>query len=314
MVGVAVLPTITIPSNAIDPAVQFLPTNNEYAYYASAAVPRRNLLLVDLPGTDETCPAAGAFDNTAEKLGFDVICVNYSNLSSQENICSDDPACFGNVSQAKENVTGICSTPGQSGCGIDPKTGEPYYLSNAADDVTQRISMMLQYLNTHGYSKNGTNWGNYLSGTTPLWQNILLVGHSQGGDMSTFTAYQQVVARAINLSGPPQATPVNGTETGATYFTTTPATSVRNIYALVSVADPRYQEGVYFAVWPLLGFTAANNDAEVKLNTTTPIGLTCNTGTPSHNFSTAAPPGPAGGHNSPLYLWNEDVYKFMLID
>jgi hypothetical protein len=51
-------------------------------------------------------------------------------------------------------------------CGIDPRTGQPYYLSNPADAITQRISMMLQYLNTHGYNQNGTNWGNYLSGTT----------------------------------------------------------------------------------------------------------------------------------------------------
>jgi hypothetical protein len=112
-------------------------------------------------------------------------------------------------------------------CGIDPRTGQPYYLSNPADAITQRISMMLQYLNTHGYNQNGTNWGNYLSGTTPLWQNTVLAGHSQGGVMSTFAAYENMVARAINLSAPPQATLVNGVEVGATYFTNTPATNIQ---------------------------------------------------------------------------------------
>jgi hypothetical protein len=175
--------------------------------------------------------------------------------------------------------------------------------------------MMLQYLNTNGYNQNATNWGNYLSGTTPLWQNILLGGHSQGGDMATFTAYEQVVARAINLSGPPQATLVNNVEVGATYFSSPMATSIRNVYGLVSVDDSLYQDGVFAAVWQVLGFTPANNDAEVKLNTSTPIGLNCSSGTPSHNFSTSAPVGPDGdGHDVPLYLWNEDIYKFMLID
>jgi trimeric autotransporter adhesin len=315
MVGVETLPAVSLVSSAVDPAVQFLPNNYEYAYYASPGVPRRNLLLVNLPGSDEECPGAGALNNTAEKLGFDVICVNYSNLSEQIVMCQGDPACFGNVSQAKLDATGICSSVGQSGCGIDPRTGQPYYLSNPADAITQRISMMLQYLNTHGYNQNGTNWGNYLSGTTPLWQNIVLAGHSQGGVMSTFAAYENVVARAINLSAPPQATLVNGVEVGATYFTNTPATNIRGIYGLVSVYDDLYQQGVFSAVWQLLGFTPANNDAEVKLNTNNPIGLNCNSGTPSHNFSTSAPPGPDGnGHDATLYLWNEDIYKFMLID
>ena len=315
MVGVKTLPAITLLSSAVDPAIQFLPNNYQYAYYASPAVPRRNLLLVDLPGSDETCPAAGAFDNTAQKLGFDVICVNYSNLSEQITICAGDPECFGNVSQAKLDATGLCSTPGQSQCGIDPHTGQPYYLSNPADAVTQRISMMLQYLNTNGYNQNGTNWGNYLSGTTPLWQNIALAGHSQGGVMSTFTAYEHVVARAINLSAPPQATPVNGVEVAATYLTNPKATDIRSIYGLVSVDDLLYEQGVYFAVWQSLGFIQANNDAEVKLNASTPIGLNCNSGIPSHNFSTSALPGPGGnGHDFTLYLWNEDIYKFMLID
>jgi len=315
MAGVTELPSISLLSTTVDPEIQFLPNNNQYGFYASPEVPRRNILVVDLPGSDEHCPGAVSFEDTAQKLGFDVICVNYSNLDSQQDICVGDTTCFGNVSQAKLDATGLCSTPGQSGCGIDSTTGQPYYLSNSADAITQRISMMLQYLNNNGYNKNGTNWGNYLSGTTPLWQNIILFGHSQGGDMSTFAAYQQVVARAINLSAPPQATRVNGVEVGADYFTSPKATDLRNIYGLVSVFDLRYQDGIFSAVWQLLGFNQANNDAEVQLNTSTPIGLSCNSGTPSHNFSTSTPLPPGGnGHDDPLYLWYEDVYKFMLID
>ncbi len=313
-VALQTLPAMVIQSIVVDPAIQFLPNNNQFAYYASPSVPRKNLLVVDLPGSDETCPAAGAFNDTAVRLGFDVICVNYSNLTAQQTICAGDPSCFGNISQAKLDASGVCSSPGQAHCGLDPKTGQPYYLNNPADAVTQRVSMMLQYLNTHGYNQNDTNWGNYLSGTTPLWENIILAGHSQGGVMATFTAYKHQVARAINLSAPPQATPVNGVEVAAEYFLTDKATDIRNIYGLVSVYDQRYQQGVFQAVWQSLGFTAENNDAEVMLNTSTPIGLNCNSGIPSHNFSNSAPPGPAGGHGAPLYLWNEDIYKFMLID
>ena len=315
MSGVKTPPTIRLLSSVVDPAIQFLPNNDQFAAYAAPSVPLRNLLLVTLPGSGGTCGGGGPFSNTAQKLGFDWICVNYSNLSSQDSICAGAPDCYGNVSQAKEDATGLCSIPGQSQCGRDPTTGQPYYLNNPADAITQRISMMLQYLNTQGYNQNGTNWGNYLSGTTPLWQNIVLAGFSQGGSMSTFTAYEQVVARAINLSAPPTATRVNGAEVAATYLTSPKATDIRSIYGFVSVDDGYYQGGIYSAVWQVLGFTEANNDAEEKLNTSIPIGLNCNSGIPSHNFSTSAPPGPDGdGHDATLFLWNEDIYKFMLID
>jgi trimeric autotransporter adhesin len=315
MVGISELPQVGIPSTTVDPAITYLASSDQYAFYASSQVPHKNILVVDLPGSDEHCPGVIYFEDTAQKLGFDAICVNYSSLDSQQDICQGDTACFGNVSQAKLDATGICSTPGQPQCGIDSTTGQPFYISNPADAITQRISMMLQYLNNNGYNQNGTNWGNYLSGTTPLWQDIILFGHSQGGDMSTFASYKNVVARAINLSAPPQATLVNRVEVGADYFSSPQATNIRNVYGLVSVYDTRYQQGIFQAAWQLLGFTPANNDAEFMLNTNNPIGLNCNSGTPSHNFSTSTPLPPGGnGHDEPLYLWYEDIYKYMLID
>ena len=312
--GVKVLSPVSVPSNVVDPTVQFLPNNNEYAGYAAQSVTRRNILVVELPGSGSTCNI-GTFGGVAEKLGFDVICVNYSNAAEQINICTGDINCFGNVSQAKLNATGPCSVPSSPVCGIDPTTKQPYVNSNPADAVIQRVSMMLQYLNNNGYNQNGTNWGAYFSGTTPLWSSIIIGGFSQGGDMGIFAGYENLVSRVYNLSGPPQATPVNGVMTGAAYFTQmTPVTNIRNFYGLVSTNDPLYSDGDYYAVWAVLGFTAANNDAEVKLNTSSPIGITCNTGTPSHNFSSSALISPGGGHNDTLYLWNEDVYKFLLID
>jgi hypothetical protein len=299
----------------IDPQVQYLATSNQFAFYPSPDVARRNILVVDLPGSDERCPGPWPFEDTAQKLGFDVICVNYSSLASQQNICVGDTACFGNISQAKLDATGVCIIPAQPHCGNDPTTGEPFYLSNPADAITQRISMMLQYLNNNGYNQHGTNWGSYLSGATPRWEQLILFGHSQGGDMSVFAAYEHLVGRAINLSSPPQATRINGIEVGADYFSNPKVSDIRNIYGLVSVYDTRYQTGIFAAVWQLLGFTPENDDAEVKLNTSVPIGLNCNSGNPSHNFSTSTPLPPGGnGHDEPLHLWYEDVYKFMLID
>ena len=311
---VQALPGVSVLSSAVDPNIQFLPNNDQNAGYAAPGVSRRNLLVVTLPGSGSSCGGIGAFGETAEKLGFDVICVNYSNAAAQDNICSGDPVCFGNVSQAKFDATGPCSVPNGAHCGLDPTTGQPYVNSNPADAVTQRVSTILEYLNNNGYNQNGTNWSSYLSGTTPLWANIIIGGFSQGGDMGTFAGYQQAIDRAFNLSAPPQATPVQGVMTGATYFSGPKATNIRNFFGFVSTNDLLYKQGVFNAVWQVLGFTSANNDAEVKLNTASPIGLNCNAGTPSHNFSTSALVSPGGGHSDTLDLWNEDVFKFMLID
>jgi len=319
-------PPATIPNlltSTVTPGATFDPTLNEVAAYPTTGITHRNILAVFLPGSDETCNR-GPLLYTAQNLGFDVICVNYENRYQQDNICVGLPGCFGNISQAKLDATGPCSssaTATQTLCGTVPgTTNQPYILSNAADAVTERISTMLQYLNNNGYNANGTNWGNYLSGSAPKWASIILAGHSQGGDMATFAAYKKVIARAINLSAPPQATLVNNVMTAATYFSSTKMTPIRDIFGLVSVNDALYNQlqgvpptSVFKAVWPALGFTSANNDAEYKLNTATPVALTCTPGT-STNFSTSASVSPGGGHADPTYIWNEDVFEYMLID
>jgi hypothetical protein len=311
--GAATHPEVALVSSTVDPAVTFLPSAKQYVGYAASNVPRRGLLVVNLPGSNSSC-SVGAFSRTAEALGFETMCVNYSNVSSEISMCGGDPDCFGNVSQAKLDATGNCSVPNGSHCGKDPTTGRPYVNSNPADAVAERVSMMLQYLNNHGYNAYGVNWGSYLSGTTPLWNKIIIGGFSQGGSVATFAGYEYPVVRVFNLSSPPQATSVNNVMIPATYFSNVKITDIRQFYGLVSTNDLYYQQGRYSAAWSALGFTSTNNDAEVQLNTSSPTGLNCNSGIPSHNFSTSAPVSPGGGHTDPLNLWNEDVFKFMLID
>jgi hypothetical protein len=302
----------------VDPAATFMANNLENAGYASPNVPHRNKLTVTLPGSGGSC---GGSWSSAEKLGFDTICVNYSNAASQDNICGSDLLCYGNVSQAKFDATGPCTVarqpPGTNHCGRDPNTGFAYFNNNPADAVVQRITKMLQYLNNSTYNIHGTDWGQYLTAMgTPNWSKILIGGHSQGGDMGTFVAHKYSVARVFNFSAPPQAAIVNNVMTAATYFSQMPmATDIRSVYGFVSFNDLLYKQGRFQAVWQAMGMTAANNDAEVKLNVAgNLIGINCNSGIPSHNFSTYAPVSPSGGHGDPLQPWNEDVVKFMLID
>ena len=314
MTGAQLGQQVALLTKMVDPTATFMPNNYQYAGYARQNVLYRNVLVVTLPGSGSTCGGFGPFAIVAKSLGFDVLCVNYSNKSSQTNICVGDPDCFGNVSQAKLDATGSCSVALGAHCGKDPFTGQPYVNSNPADAITQRISMMLQYLNNNGYSTAGTNWGSYLSGSSPRWDHIIIGGWSQGGSMGTFTGYQHLVARVFNLSAPPEATLVSKVMTPATYFGNPKATDIRNFFGLVSTYDTFYTQGNFSAAWQALGFTSTNNDAEMQLNTASPLGLSCNSGLPSHNFSTSGLVSPSGAHSDPTALWNEDVFKFMLLD
>ncbi len=140
--------------------------------------------------------------------------------------------------------------------------------------------------------------------------------------MATFAADKYPINRAINLSAPPQATSVSGTETAASYFadfaTGASMTSIRSIYGLVSENDTtRYNSnpglGVYQAVWQAIGYNIpANNDAEWELNEAGSLQPLVCSSTASHNFSTDAAVSTGGGHADPSYIWNEDIFEYML--
>jgi hypothetical protein len=218
---------------------------------------------------------------TAQNLGFDTICVNYSNHSEQESICnpppstSGDPDCFYYISEAKFDGSGPC-THWQGAwyvhCGIDQYTNTQYY-NYSSDAVLHRVTTMLYYLwcttdNTGGgypagsgnYDTANTQWETYLSlapGATcsntnennvaPAWNKIIMAGFSQGGDMATYTAGLELangtpIVRAINLSAPPQALVSNGNQTAATYLTGWfPGSTIRNVFGLVSANDGHYK-------------------------------------------------------------------------
>lgn len=147
--------------------------------------------------------------------------------------------------------------------------------------------------------------------------------------MSTFMAYRNQVNRVINLSAPPQAVLFNNVMTAASYlgnFSAAP-TNIRNVFGLVSINDPHYSQtsgtppnSVYQAVWQSLYYdNPASYDNLWALwpsNIHIPFeGLDCGNDTHSHNFANTAAVNPTGdGHTDPNYIWNEDIYIYMLLN
>jgi hypothetical protein len=341
---------IRLVTSTVTPDAQYHPSDPVQAGYYNPGPPGysitpKHVLLVQLPGSRGYCTYSPLM-YTAQNLGFDAICVNYSNYTQQETICSGNPDCFYYITEAKFDGTGPCTHwrgPWYVNCGFDPYTNTQYY-NYTYDAVQHRVTTMLQYL-CNNYDTANTQWEYYLTGypnagcngSAPDWTKIIMAGFSQGGDMATYTAgledaNRTPIVRAINLSAPPQATQVGTTWTAATYFTSPSpwfsSTTIRYVFGLVSANDSHYTPpgtpGVFQAVWAAMGFTAANNDAEWDLNcnvnqsapcySQNPQGLSCS-GTPSNNLVNFAKVNPGGtGHDDPNYIWNQDMFEFMLLD
>jgi len=262
-------------------------------------IPNQLKLLIMLPGSGSTCGYSRIM-YTAQNLGYDAICVNYSNEASQEDVCmyktdgvaQGHPDCFYWISEAKFDGSGRCGENynGSTDCGVDPHTNDHYH-NKKYDSVYYRALWMLQYLYNGSCTGCGhVPWGQYLtSNQSDLnWGAIVMGGVSQGGDMATYAAGFQnrngrtPLFRAINFSAPPQATIIynyqdpqrSGTRTAATYFTDQDgqgkwfnATTIRKVFGFVSANDDHYSNqnygaSVYEAVWTKMGFTQDNYDAE----------------------------------------------------
>jgi hypothetical protein len=208
------------------------------------------------------------------------------------------------------------------------------------------------YLLNHGATistttacPNNAQTASILTNYSPNWSSIILSGFSQGGDMSTFADYYfatssppSFVDRVVNLSAPPAAAAVSDVVVPASYLSSIPVGIIPSINGLVSANDSHYCVGdkgldnasIYQANWVAMGFTAANHDGEYDLNYNSANPVFCTTsptvppnsqssfssGSTSHNFVDWAPINQPGntGHTDPLFIWNEDVYEFMLID
>jgi hypothetical protein len=153
----------------VTPDANYMPGDPVFAAYynpgpAGYTITPKHELLVQLPGSGGHCTYSPLM-YTAQNLGFDTICVNYSNHTEQEIICnpppstSGDPDCFYYISEAKFDGSGPCTHwQGQwyVHCDIDPYTSTQYY-NYSSDAVLHRVSTMLQYLScTTNY-----NGGNY---------------------------------------------------------------------------------------------------------------------------------------------------------
>lgn len=162
-----------------------LNTYNEphYAYVHPQQTPR-NRLLVFLPGTGAEPKNYRLFVQRAAAMGYHAIGLMYPNEPAINQLCAGS----GDVTSHSRARLEI----------VDGTDRHPAVQVNAANSILQRLVKLIGYL--HRQYPN-EQWGQYLSGATPVWERITVAGHSQGAGHAGIMGKHYPVQRVIMFSG-----------------------------------------------------------------------------------------------------------------
>lgn len=159
---------------------------NDDSHYVSVNrnLKLQNKLLLFFPGTGASTSEYTVFLNTASNLGFHTIGLSYENNLAPEYLClkTSDTTCFDRA--RNEIIFGINQ-----------------HISLNVDEnnsIINRVKKLITYLNSI-YPNDG--WGQYIDKKDSLiWTNIIVAGHSQGGNHATFLSKLYQVERCIIFS------------------------------------------------------------------------------------------------------------------
>ncbi len=178
-----------VPPVATDAAIAR--SNAPHRVHFDPAAPRRNQLLVFLPGTDgRNDGPPRAFSTTAAELGYHVIDLAYPNYISA-TVCwrDSDPACFENF--RREIIEG--------------RDTSPLIAVGRADSIENRLEKLLQMLDAR---EPGRGWGQFLDPAGGVaWAKVALAGQSQGGGHAALIAREHKVARVLLFGAPKDYNP-----------------------------------------------------------------------------------------------------------
>ena len=168
-----------------DPNVQHYLRDN-IALFRRDLVTDRSPLVVYLPGTFGAPDRAKMLLGTIAGQGYRVLGLMYDNVPSTGPTChrNPDPTCASRF-RARRAFAEPVTTDND-----DPPN----------ETVVARLAATLRYLDAR---YPGERWGSYLDATgQPIWQRIVVAGHSQGAGIAAFIAKRFAVARVVLLSSP----------------------------------------------------------------------------------------------------------------
>lgn len=141
--------------------------------------PGNGYLLVSLGGTNSLPSDLDAFDRVAVNMGFQVLALDYPNsVISTAARTSSEPQAFRRFRQ--EVVTGAAQSD--------------LVQIDRANSLEGRLAALLVYL--------GPTWAEFLRDGEPVWEKIVVVGHSQGSGHAAYLGKRHALRGVLLLAGP----------------------------------------------------------------------------------------------------------------
>lgn len=166
-----------------DPAI--VAFDAPHLVYFSEKIPKRNELLIFLPGTNGKPGGTNLFCQTAADLGYDVLAMAYpTDVPATKVRKREDPEAF---EKFRSEI-------------IEGKDLSPDIEVDRTNSIENRLVKALQFLQRTHPSEN---WKQYLTEDgQPNWPRIAVSGHSQGGGHAWLLGIKHRVARVVATGAP----------------------------------------------------------------------------------------------------------------
>ncbi len=219
--------------------------NKHYSFYNPTCT-SKNVLLLHLVGSFDNPKNTVLFPSVAANKGFHVVSLKYENGTTAQTTCnnSTDTNCYLNF--RKEIIEGIDYSPDIS---VD-----------FTNSIENRLVKLLQYLHAQ---KPNQGWGAYLSGSTILWNKMIVSGHSQGGGHAGVIALTHPVQRVIMFASPNDYSSFFSAP--ATWTNAQKAVPDSVFYGLNNLNDDVVDFWKQYAAWGNLGMPAYGDTVNVDI-------------------------------------------------
>ena len=164
-----------------DPAITSYNSTNFISVQTGAVL--KNVLFVNIPGTNRTPSQCKVIAQKAVTLGYHAISLTYANQTAGNPLCgpTGDTTCH--VRLRREVVDGIDRHPSIA---ISP-----------TNSIINRLTKLLKYMNT---AQPAQGWGQYIVNGQINWSKVIIGGHSQGGALAGVIGRFYPVKRVIMFS------------------------------------------------------------------------------------------------------------------
>lgn len=182
------------------------------------AVPSNHRLLLYFVGTGVHAEGAFAIGQSFARLGYHVISLDYENsVLAASCVHSTDSSCFDRYRAAI-----VAGTPGSDKIHVDP-----------ANSILNRFQKLLAYLVKEDA---GGGWNEFFVDGKPVWNRVVLAGHSQGSGHAGYIGKMYRVDKVLMFSGPQDY--LSDLDRPAPWQLRPSATPPSRFYAFLNVNDP----------------------------------------------------------------------------